>query len=37
MQDNYEAPVQIIAEQPWLDLALSPCIGTFNKADPCFI
>jgi choline dehydrogenase len=37
MQDNYEAPVQIIAEQPWLDLTLSPCTGTFNETDPCFI
>jgi choline dehydrogenase len=37
MQDNYEAPVQIKAEQPWLDLTASPCTGTFNETDPCFI
>jgi choline dehydrogenase len=37
MQDNYETPVQIKADQPWLDLTASPCTGTFNETDPCFI
>ena len=37
MPDNYEAPVQIIAEQPWLDLTLSPCTSIFDETDPCFI
>jgi choline dehydrogenase len=37
MQDNYEAPVQIRTEQPLLNLTSSPCTGTFNETDPCFI
>jgi choline dehydrogenase len=36
MQDNYEAPIQIRAEEPWLNLS-TPCTGTFNMSDPCFV
>jgi choline dehydrogenase len=37
MQDNYESPVQVRAEAPWMDLADSPCTMTFNESDPCFV
>ncbi|KAM0722724.1 hypothetical protein Q7P37_002165 [Cladosporium fusiforme] len=36
MQDNYEVPFQIRAERPWLN-ATTPCSGSFNETDPCFI
>ncbi|CAI6340535.1 unnamed protein product [Periconia digitata] len=35
MQDNYEAPLQIRSEQPWVNNTTSPCTGTFDSSDPC--
>jgi choline dehydrogenase len=39
MQDNYESPVHVVGQQPWPDPSLppSPCTGTFNESDPCFM
>jgi choline dehydrogenase len=37
MQDNYESPVIIRAQEPWVDYAASPCTVTFNASDPCFV
>lgn len=37
MQDNYESAVQIRAEQPWMNNIVSPCTGTFDGSDPCFV
>ncbi|PVI04817.1 GMC oxidoreductase [Periconia macrospinosa] len=37
MQDNYEGPLQIRAEQPWMNLTESPCTGTYNASDPCYV
>lgn len=36
MQDNYESTVLVEAEEPWV-VAESPCTGTFNASDPCFV
>jgi len=36
MHDNYEAPVQIRAEVPWLNTS-SPCTGSYDLSDPCFV
>ncbi|PSN70350.1 alcohol oxidase [Corynespora cassiicola Philippines] len=36
MQDNYEAPVTIESEVPWLNATI-PCPMTFNESDPCFL
>lgn len=36
MQDNYEAPFQIRAEQPWVNATASVCTGSYNSSDPCF-
>ncbi|CAI6292734.1 unnamed protein product [Periconia digitata] len=39
MMDNYEAAVQIRADQPWMNTTASPspCTGTFDDSDPCFV
>lgn len=37
MQDNYEAPIHIEAEEPWLDTVAFPCNLQFNESDPCFV
>jgi choline dehydrogenase len=37
MQDNYETPVHVRAEQPWQEAANSSCTRTFNASDPCFV
>ncbi|KAJ4304832.1 hypothetical protein N0V90_000360 [Kalmusia sp. IMI 367209] len=36
MQDNYETPVTIEAEVPWIETD-SPCTATYNESDPCFL
>ncbi|KAF4432129.1 hypothetical protein F53441_13848 [Fusarium austroafricanum] len=35
--DNYEVPLQIRAEEDWLERTESPCTNTFDNEDPCFI
>ncbi|KAF2734826.1 alcohol oxidase [Polyplosphaeria fusca] len=37
MQDNYESPVNIQADTPWMNASASPCTGTFDDSDPCFV
>ncbi|KAL0935551.1 Oxygen-dependent choline dehydrogenase 4 [Colletotrichum truncatum] len=37
MQDNYEAPVHIRAEEPWVEAANYPCTHAFDDSDPCFV
>jgi choline dehydrogenase len=37
LMDNYETPLQIRAEEPWLVGGPSPCTGTFDDNDPCFV
>lgn len=37
MQDNYESPLQVRAEVPWIEAGASPCTATFDEEDPCFI
>ncbi|TDZ58434.1 Oxygen-dependent choline dehydrogenase [Colletotrichum trifolii] len=37
MHDNYEVPVHIRAEHPWLETANYPCTMTFDDSDPCFV
>ncbi|PVH98866.1 GMC oxidoreductase [Periconia macrospinosa] len=37
MQDNYEAPVIIRAAEDWLNNSTSPCTGTYDISDPCFV
>jgi choline dehydrogenase len=37
MQDNYESPLHVRAEVPWVDIVDSPCTNTFNESDPCFV
>jgi choline dehydrogenase len=36
MQDNYEMPVHIRAEQPWMLGGVSDCTLSFDQTDPCF-
>jgi len=37
MDDNYEAPVVIRSEEPFLDVGDTPCTMTFDiETDPCF-
>lgn len=35
--DNYEAPLQIRATEPWIITQPLPCTGTFDDEDPCFV
>lgn len=37
MQDNYESPVHIRAETPWMNSANTSCTRTFNEFDSCFV
>ncbi|KAH7112092.1 hypothetical protein B0J11DRAFT_554216 [Dendryphion nanum] len=37
MQDNYETPVHVRAETPWVNTASSDCNRLFNASDPCFV
>jgi choline dehydrogenase len=37
MQDNYESPIHIRADAPWIPTANSSCTMTFNQSDPCFV
>ncbi|KAM5526080.1 choline dehydrogenase [Fusarium oxysporum f. sp. phaseoli] len=37
LHDNYEVPVQIRGEENWLIPRESPCTGTFDDEDPCFV
>jgi choline dehydrogenase len=37
MQDNYESPVQISAEEPWVEAGSINCTMTFDETDPCFV
>ncbi|RBR17956.1 hypothetical protein FVER53590_00262 [Fusarium verticillioides] len=37
LHDNYEVPVQIRGEENWLIPQESPCTGTFDDEDPCFV
>ncbi|KAK2041722.1 alcohol oxidase [Colletotrichum somersetense] len=37
LQDNYEVPFGIEAEEPWVNEGESPCTNTFNENDPCFL
>ncbi|KAI9150571.1 Oxygen-dependent choline dehydrogenase 4 [Paramyrothecium foliicola] len=37
MQDNYEVPVRVVADEPWVDTVAFPCNLHFNESDPCFI
>ncbi|KAF2686127.1 GMC oxidoreductase, partial [Lentithecium fluviatile CBS 122367] len=37
MQDNYEAPIHVRAEVPWVKPENSSCTRTFNASDPCFV
>jgi len=36
MQDSYEAPVEIGADRPFLNLS-SLYARTFDSSDPCFV
>lgn len=37
MQDNYESPVSVQAEVPWMNSVNSSCTTIFNESDPCFV
>ncbi|KAH7091519.1 hypothetical protein FB567DRAFT_577381 [Paraphoma chrysanthemicola] len=37
MQDNYETPIHVRAEEPWQEVANTSCTRTFNTSDPCFV
>jgi choline dehydrogenase len=37
MQDNYETPIHIRAEEPWQQPTNTSCTRTFNASDPCFV
>ncbi|KAF2875129.1 hypothetical protein BDV95DRAFT_486246 [Massariosphaeria phaeospora] len=37
MQDNYESPVLVRAQVPWMANATGPCTRTFDASDPCFV
>jgi choline dehydrogenase len=37
MQDNYESPVHVRAEVPWMNSVNSSCTRTFDESDPCFV
>ncbi|KAJ3532862.1 hypothetical protein NM208_g8251 [Fusarium decemcellulare] len=37
LHDNYEVPVQMRAEEDWFVPTESPCTGTYNDQDPCFV
>lgn len=37
MQDNYESPVHIRAEAPWMNNTNTSCTRTFEDSDPCFV
>lgn len=37
MQDNYESPVMVEAEEPFTVAQESPCTMQFNASDPCFV
>ncbi|KAG5656910.1 hypothetical protein KAF25_011079 [Fusarium avenaceum] len=37
LHDNYEVPVQLRAEENWFEPTESPCTGTFDDEDPCFV
>jgi choline dehydrogenase len=37
MQDNYESPIHVRADVPWVQPANTSCTMTFNQSDPCFV
>jgi choline dehydrogenase len=37
MQDNYETPIHIRAQEPWQQPTNTSCTRTFNASDPCFV
>ncbi|KAL2860086.1 hypothetical protein BJX68DRAFT_261056 [Aspergillus pseudodeflectus] len=37
MQDNYEVPAHIEAEEQWVRNGSSPCNLRFDETDPCFV
>jgi hypothetical protein len=37
MQDNYESPIHVQADVPWVEPTDSSCTRTFNQSDPCFV
>ncbi|GJC87190.1 oxygen-dependent choline dehydrogenase [Colletotrichum liriopes] len=37
MQDNYEVPTHVRAEEPWLEAINFPCTLRFDESDPCFV
>jgi choline dehydrogenase len=37
LQDNYESPFGIEAEEPWVNQGESACTNTFDENDPCFV
>jgi choline dehydrogenase len=37
MQDNYESPIHVRADVPWVEPTDSSCTRTFNQSDPCFV
>jgi choline dehydrogenase len=37
MQDNYEVPMMLEAEEPWVNTNEYNCTSTFDESDPCFV
>ena len=37
MHDNYEMPIHIRSENPWLVGGSSDCTLTYDESDPCFV